>query len=65
VIEYEMGDRPVVIHFGWPMSSWVERLSIGVMVFNLMKLPRLFPCFDFDIQYRKVSSTFRDKGAEK
>ena len=65
VIEYEMSDRPVVIHFGWPMSSWVDRLSIGVMVFNLMKLPRLFPDFDFDIQYHKISSTFRGKGAEK
>jgi hypothetical protein len=31
-IEYEMDDRPVVIHLGWPMSSWFERLSIGVMI---------------------------------
>jgi hypothetical protein len=51
VMEYEMGDRRVGVHFGWPLSSWMERLSIGVMVFNLMRLPRLFPHFDFDIRY--------------
>jgi amino acid transporter len=51
VMEYEMGDRRIVVHFGWPLSSWLERLSIGVMVFNLMRLPRLFPHFDFDIHY--------------
>ncbi len=53
VVEYEMGDRSVTVHFGWPMSSWWERLSIGVMVFNLMKLPRLFPQFEFEIYYKK------------
>lgn len=55
VIEYEMGDRQVVVHFGWPLSSWLDRLSIGVMVFNLMRLPRLFPNFNFDIHYFRKS----------
>jgi hypothetical protein len=44
----------LVIHLGWPMSSWFERLSIGAMIYNLMKLPRLFPNFDFDIEYRFI-----------
>jgi amino acid transporter len=65
VIEYEMDDRQVVIHLGWPMSSWFERLSIGTMIYNLMKLPRLFPNFDFDIEYCRRSSTFRGKSSEK
>jgi hypothetical protein len=26
-------------------------MSIGVMVFNLIRLPRLFPNFEFDIHY--------------
>jgi amino acid transporter len=51
VVEYEMGDRHIVVHFGWPMSSWLDRMSVGVMVYNLMKMPRLFPHFDFDIHY--------------
>ena len=53
VFEYEMGDRKVVVHFGWPMSSWMDRLSIGVMVYHLLKLPRLFPKFKFDIEYNE------------
>jgi amino acid transporter len=58
VVEYEFSDRRVFIHFGWPLSSWLDRLSIGVMVFNLMKLPRLFPQFYFDISYgRKPAPT--------
>ena len=33
------------------MSSWLDRLAVGVMVFNLMRLPRMFPQFDFDMHY--------------
>jgi hypothetical protein len=51
VMQYEFSDRKIVVHYGWPMSSWTDRLAIGVMVFNLMKLPRLFPKFTFDIRY--------------
>ncbi len=51
VVEYELADRQVIIHFGWPLSSWWDRLAVGVMVFNLMRLPRLFPQFEFDIKY--------------
>ena len=65
VIEYEMEDRQVVVHLGWPMSSWMERLSIGVMIYNVMKLPRLFPNFHFDIEYCRRPSTFRGKSPEK
>uniref|UniRef100_A0A7C3V1A7 Amino acid permease n=1 Tax=Desulfobacca acetoxidans TaxID=60893 RepID=A0A7C3V1A7_9BACT len=51
IVEYELADRRVFVHFGWPLSSWWDRLATGVMVFNLMRLPRLFPQFDFDIRY--------------
>ncbi len=53
VVEYEFPDREVSVHFGWPLSSWLDRFSIGVMVFNLMRLPRVFPQFEFDIHYTK------------
>jgi len=56
VVEYEMGDRQVVVHIGWPLSSWLDRLAIGVMVFNLMRLPRMFPQFEFIIQYTRRST---------
>ena len=51
IVEYELADRRVFVHFGWPLSSWWDRMAIGVMVFNLMRLPKLFPKFDFDIRY--------------
>jgi amino acid transporter len=53
VVEYELSDRHVVVHIGWPLSSWWDRFAIGVMVFNLMRLPRLFPNFEFLIRYTK------------
>jgi len=62
VVEYEMEDHEIVVHFGWPMSSWLDRISTGVMVYNLMKLPRLFPKFDFDIHYVKGTAVMRGKG---
>jgi amino acid transporter len=56
LIEYEMPGQKVVVHFGWPLSSWLDRLSIGVMMFNLMRLPRQFPRFNFTIDYQSPSS---------
>lgn len=57
VVEYELRDRHVVVHIGWPLSSWLERLAIGVMIFNMMRLPRLFPQFDFNIGYQAKRQT--------
>jgi amino acid transporter len=51
VVEYELGDRKITIHLGWPMSSWLDRMAIGVMIFNMMRLPRLFPSFRFIMSY--------------
>jgi amino acid transporter len=51
VVEHELTDFDVTVHFGWPLSSWQDRLSIGVMVFNIMRLPRQFPRFKFNISY--------------
>ena len=59
VIEYELAERVITVHFGWPMSSWWDRMSIGVMVFNLMKLPTLFPRLNFDIGYKPALETER------
>lgn len=51
VVEYELPDRKIVVHYGWPLSSWLDRMAIGVMVFNIMRMPRQFPAFDFHIDY--------------
>jgi hypothetical protein len=63
LIEYEMPEQKVRVHFGWPLSSWLDRLSIGVMVFNLLRLPRRFPQFRFTIDYDGNSAT-RTEGRE-
>jgi len=52
VVEYEVPERQITVQIGWPMSSWLDRMAIGVMVFNLMRLPRLFPKMQFNINYR-------------
>jgi amino acid transporter len=51
MVQYELPDRRVTIHFGWPLSSWIDRMSIGVMIFSIMKLPKLFPQFNFVIEH--------------
>jgi amino acid transporter len=51
VIKYELSHKNITFHFGWPQSSWIDRLSIGVMVFSIMKLPKEFPEFNFSIDY--------------
>lgn len=57
VVEYEFGDRQVTVHLGWPMSSWLDRLAIGVMVFNMMRLPREFPHFRFIMSYTEPTGS--------
>jgi len=61
IVEYELPDKNVCVHFGWPLSSWVDRLAIGVMVFNLMTLPRKFPQFNFEIGYFGCSIAPKEK----
>lgn len=51
-IEYELSpDKKLHIHFGWPMSSWIDRISIGVMTYNIINLPKKFPKFIFHMEY--------------
>ena len=51
VFKYELPDKHITIHFGWPLSSWIDRMAIGVMMYKIMKLPKYFPEFNFSIEY--------------
>ena len=52
IIQYELGNEKLIhIHFGWPLSSWFDRLSAGTMIFNILRLPKLYPGFKFHIEY--------------
>ncbi len=51
LMETEFPDRHVVVHIGWPLSSWFDRLSMGVMYLRLLRLPWIFPSFGFIMRY--------------
>jgi amino acid transporter len=51
MMESEFPYRKVVVNIGWPLSSWLDRLSITVRYFNIMRLPRRFPGFEFIMRY--------------
>ncbi|HEX2867579.1 MAG TPA: APC family permease [Ignavibacteriales bacterium] len=54
-LEYEMPpEKTLHIHFGWPLSSWLDRMSIGVMIYNIIHLPKKFPHFTFHMDYKGV-----------
>ena len=50
LLEEELEGRDVTVHFGWPTSSWIDRMAVGVFVANLMRLPKLFPKLRFVIE---------------
>jgi amino acid transporter len=53
LLRYDFPDKKITFHLGWPTSSWVDRMSVGVMVFSLMRLPKQFPEYDFVMEYHK------------
>jgi len=46
----ELAGRDITVHFGWPTSSWVDRMATGVFVHNLMRLPPKYPQLHFAIE---------------
>ncbi len=50
LISYELPQHNITVHLGWPTSSWFDRLSTGVVVFQLMGLPAQFPKINFKIE---------------
>lgn len=51
LMETEFPDRHVVVHIGWPLSSWFDRFSMGVMYLKFLRLPWMFPSFGFIMRY--------------
>jgi amino acid transporter len=50
LLEEELSGREVSVHFGWPTSSWLDRMATGVFVANLLQLPRRYPGLRFAIE---------------
>jgi hypothetical protein len=51
LLQEELEGRDVHVHFGWPTSSWLDRVAVGVFVANLMRLPKQFPKLAFSIDH--------------
>jgi amino acid transporter len=51
MVQYELPHKNLTVHLGWPMSSWMDRFAIGILVMNLMRLPKRFPEVNFRIEY--------------
>lgn len=51
IIDYEVPkEKRVHVHFGWPLSSWYDRLSTGVLVYRIINLPKKFPGFIYHLE---------------
>ena len=56
LIDDELAGREVTVHFGWPTSSWLDRMATGVFVANLMRLPILFPRLQIALEHRVTAA---------
>lgn len=61
LISYELPHKNVTVHFGWPTSSWWDRLSTGIMVFQFVRLPQKFPLINFKMERFKNNVGTRER----
>lgn len=52
LLQEDLAGQEGVVHFGWPLSSWLDRMAMGVFVANILRLPRQFPGISFLIEHR-------------
>ncbi|MBE3596561.1 MAG: amino acid permease [Hydrogenibacillus sp.] len=57
-------EKRLIVHFGWPLSSWWERLSMGLMVHRLVMMPKRFPDLEYHIDYVPRAPKRRSKKAD-
>lgn len=58
-------DKKLIVHFGWPLSSWWERLSMGLVVHRLIMLPKRYPDLEYHIDYYPGTSRRLKKQAQR
>ncbi|HEV7733223.1 MAG TPA: amino acid permease [Candidatus Binatia bacterium] len=51
LLNEELDGRTVTVHFGWPTSSWLDRMATGVFVANILRLPQHFPRLRYAIEF--------------
>ncbi len=52
-LRYDFPDKQITFHFGWPTSSLIDRMSTGVMILSLLRLPKMFPEYNFSMEYHR------------
>ncbi|MCW5891268.1 MAG: amino acid permease [bacterium] len=57
LLDEELGGRELTIRFGWPTSSWIDRMATGVFVANLMRMPLRYPRLHFAMESRGQPAT--------
>lgn len=55
LLSYELPNKNITVHMGWPTASWFDRLSTGILVFQLVKLPQLLPQVNFKMERFKAT----------
>jgi len=63
LLEEELDGCDVTIHFGWPTSSWLDRVATGVFVANLMRMPMHHPKLRFVIEHGRGRAAGAHAGA--
>ncbi len=62
MLQFEVeADKKLTIHSGSPLFSWIDRISIGLMIYNLMRMPGRFPRFHFHMDYLTNSNKQKKK----
>jgi len=51
LLQESFPDKRIVIHIGWPTSSWLERLAMGLRTYHILRLPTIYPKFEFKMEF--------------
>lgn len=54
LVQEDLAGHEVFVHFGWPLSSWLDRTAMGIFVAKILRLPKQFPEAHFVIEHRSV-----------
>ncbi|AEE15380.1 amino acid permease-associated region [Thermodesulfobium narugense DSM 14796] len=51
LLQESFPDRRIVVHLGWPTSSWLERVAMGLRTYHILRLPTIYPKFEFKMEF--------------
>ncbi|MEO1783511.1 amino acid permease [Thermodesulfobium sp. 4217-1] len=51
LLQESFPDKRIVVHLGWPTSSWLERVAMGLRTYHILRLPTNYPRFEFKMEF--------------